>query len=166
MANRGAVNQTLPVGSSYTIPAGYHNGSGKVTNGVTNKGTLVLGETNGTSVDIADGYYTHVNTTALYNKAYTAGNTANLGSRETISKVDDGDNKTYTVVLKKDYRVVAAGAAHEGTGAGSDVTYSGKGSVTYCAGMYTWEKNITIVNAKAGDIITLQAMWYAVYGWV
>lgn len=31
MANRGAVSQTLNAGGSYTIPAGYHNGSGKVT---------------------------------------------------------------------------------------------------------------------------------------
>lgn len=31
MTNRGAVSQTLNAGGSYTIPAGYHNGSGKVT---------------------------------------------------------------------------------------------------------------------------------------
>lgn len=31
MTNRGAVSQTLNAGDSYTIPAGYHNGSGKVT---------------------------------------------------------------------------------------------------------------------------------------
>ena len=31
MANRGAITQTLNAGGSYTIPAGYHNGSGKVT---------------------------------------------------------------------------------------------------------------------------------------
>lgn len=31
MANRGAVTQALAAGGSYTIPAGYHNGSGKVT---------------------------------------------------------------------------------------------------------------------------------------
>ncbi len=31
MTNRGAINQTLNAGGSYTIPAGYHNGSGKVT---------------------------------------------------------------------------------------------------------------------------------------
>lgn len=31
MTNRGAVNQTIAPGGSYTIPAGYHNGSGKVT---------------------------------------------------------------------------------------------------------------------------------------
>lgn len=31
MSNRGAVSQALNTGGSYTIPAGYHNGSGKVT---------------------------------------------------------------------------------------------------------------------------------------
>ena len=31
MVNRGAANQTLNAGQSYTIPAGYHNGGGKVT---------------------------------------------------------------------------------------------------------------------------------------
>ena len=31
MNNRGAVTQSLNCGASYTIPAGYHNGSGKVT---------------------------------------------------------------------------------------------------------------------------------------
>nr|DAL84457.1 MAG TPA: hypothetical protein [Caudoviricetes sp.] len=31
MANQGAINQTLNAGGSYTIPAGYHNGGGKVT---------------------------------------------------------------------------------------------------------------------------------------
>lgn len=31
MANKGAVMQSLNCGGSYTIPAGYHNGSGKVT---------------------------------------------------------------------------------------------------------------------------------------
>ena len=31
MANRGAISQTLNAGGSYTIPEGYHNGSGKIT---------------------------------------------------------------------------------------------------------------------------------------
>ncbi len=31
MANNGAVNATIAPGGTYTIPAGYHNGSGKVT---------------------------------------------------------------------------------------------------------------------------------------
>ncbi len=31
MTNNGAINKTLNAGGSYTVPAGYHNGSGKVT---------------------------------------------------------------------------------------------------------------------------------------
>ena len=38
MPNRGAVNQSLAINGSYTIPAGYHNGSGKVTQNVPTKG--------------------------------------------------------------------------------------------------------------------------------
>ena len=47
MTNHGAVSQTLNVGNSYTIPAGYHNGSGKVTaNDLTGQtpGTASAGE--------------------------------------------------------------------------------------------------------------------------
>lgn len=35
MPNRGAVNQSLGINGTYTIPAGYHNGSGKVTQNIT-----------------------------------------------------------------------------------------------------------------------------------
>ena len=34
MANRGAVNQSLAINGSYTIPQGYHSGSGKVSQSV------------------------------------------------------------------------------------------------------------------------------------
>lgn len=37
MTNRGAINQTLTANGSYTIPAGYHNGSGKVTQSLATK---------------------------------------------------------------------------------------------------------------------------------
>ena len=50
MPNRGAVNQSLAINGSYTIPAGYHNGSGKVTQNVPTKGaqTYTPGTTNQT----------------------------------------------------------------------------------------------------------------------
>lgn len=50
MANRGTVNYSLPINGSYTIPAGYHNGSGKVTQNVPTKGaqTYTPGTTNQT----------------------------------------------------------------------------------------------------------------------
>ena len=34
MPNRGAVSQVLPINGNYTIPAGYHNGLGKVTQNI------------------------------------------------------------------------------------------------------------------------------------
>ena len=34
MPNRGAVNHTLAINGTYTIPAGYHNGAGKVTQSI------------------------------------------------------------------------------------------------------------------------------------
>jgi len=56
MANRGAVNQSLAINGTYTIPAGYHNGSGKVTQSITTKeaATITPGTTNQT---IAAGQY-------------------------------------------------------------------------------------------------------------
>lgn len=38
MTNRGAVSQTLAANGSYTIPAGWHNGSGKVSQSLTTQG--------------------------------------------------------------------------------------------------------------------------------
>ena len=104
MANNGAVTKSLSVGGSYTIPAGYHNGSGKVTNAVTNKGTLTLGSTNSTAVDITDGYYTHVNTTAVYNTGYNQGindsktnlKTQTVSSTFTLEKAYTGYDCTFT----------------------------------------------------------------------
>ena len=56
MPNRGAVNQSLAINGSYTIPAGYHNGSGKVTQSIPTKGaqTYTPGTANQT---IAAGQY-------------------------------------------------------------------------------------------------------------
>lgn len=54
MANQGAVSGALNCGESYTIPAGYHNGSGKVT------ANSLASQTSGTA------------TAALITKGYTA----------------------------------------------------------------------------------------------
>lgn len=57
MANRGAVSQALNAGGSYTIPAGYHNGSGKVT------ANSLASQTSGnaTAAQIYNGYTAWVN---------------------------------------------------------------------------------------------------------
>jgi hypothetical protein len=48
MTNQGAVNQSLPINGSYTIPAGYHNGTGRVTQSIPSKNaaTYTPGTTN------------------------------------------------------------------------------------------------------------------------
>ena len=52
MVNNGAVNTSLPINGSYTIPAGYHNGQGKVTQSITTQGgsTTTPGTANKTIV--------------------------------------------------------------------------------------------------------------------
>ena len=57
MTNQGAKNQALNCGGSYTIPAGYHNGSGKVT------ANSLASQTAGTAAaaDIASGKTAWVN---------------------------------------------------------------------------------------------------------
>ena len=42
MANRGAVNQSLAINGSYTIPQGYHSGSGKVSKPTAGSGWPIL----------------------------------------------------------------------------------------------------------------------------
>jgi hypothetical protein len=52
MTNRGAISTTISANSSYTIPAGYHNGSGKVSSSGLYKvktGSKVVGGTQGSN---------------------------------------------------------------------------------------------------------------------
>ena len=76
MTNRGAVSQTINPGGSYTIPAGYHNGSGKVTaNPNQNSGTYTYGSgSTGGTVDMgANNTYRYVNASNVYNKGKSDG---------------------------------------------------------------------------------------------
>lgn len=45
MPNRGAVSQALGINGTYTIPAGYHNGSGKVTQSIATLGGQTINPT-------------------------------------------------------------------------------------------------------------------------
>ena len=56
MTNNGSVSKTLSINGSYTIPAGYHDGTGKVTQSITTKAaaTYTPGTSNQT---IASGQY-------------------------------------------------------------------------------------------------------------
>ena len=79
MTNNGTVNKTLNAGGSYTIPAGYHSGTGKVT------ATALKDQTAGTATaaNITKGKTAWVNGTKItgtgadndthYNQGYSAG---------------------------------------------------------------------------------------------
>ena len=92
MVNCGAVSQTLNAGGSYTIPAGYHNGSGKVT------GNSLSSQTNATAgaSDIASGKTAWVNGSKITGNASlaktqatgTAGSTGNYGIYWTYPTID------------------------------------------------------------------------------
>ena len=87
MANRGAISQALNCGGSYTIPAGYHNGSGKVTaNSLASQTSATA-----TAAQIFSGYTAWVNGSKLTGTATgaktnarvtrTSSYSGNLGSR-------------------------------------------------------------------------------------
>ncbi len=82
MPNRGAVSQSLNAGGSYTIPAGYHNGSGKVTaNSLASQTSATAG-----AGQILNGY------TAWVNGSKVTGTMPNRGNLNW-----SGSNTTYTV---------------------------------------------------------------------
>lgn len=57
MPNRGAVSQVLPINGNYTIPAGYHNGLGKVTQNIPVQGGSTITPGTITKTAVAAGRY-------------------------------------------------------------------------------------------------------------
>lgn len=60
MTNRGAVSTTVAAGGTYTIPAGYHNGSGKVTSEASSgyqaiTGTVTVSGSSSSSINVSHG---------------------------------------------------------------------------------------------------------------
>ena len=107
MADNGAVNQSLAVNGTYTIPAGYHNGSGKVTQSLTTKAaaTYTPGDTAQT---IAAGQYLNgaqtISAVPTETKTVTAGTAATTVNRTsgkymTAVTVNPTPSQTKTVTL-------------------------------------------------------------------
>ena len=94
MANRGSVSETINPGGSYTIPQGYHSGSGTVTaNGNQNSGTYTP-TTRSASIDMGENNtYRYVNTNSVPN--------SNSGTYTPTSRgtaLDMGATNTYRYV--------------------------------------------------------------------
>jgi len=96
MANNGAVTKTLNAGASYTIPAGYHNGNGKVTANSLASQT----QATATASDILSGK------TAWVNGKLVTGNSSLQTISENITVIADYFNErsvgdTFSAVLDK-----------------------------------------------------------------
>ena len=103
MTDRGAVSQTLAVNGTYTIPAGYHNGSGKVSQSLTTKAaaTHTPGTSNKTAV--AAGTYCSGAQTVKGDANLVAGNikkgTSIFGVTGTYDPVASIGIKTYDMTV-------------------------------------------------------------------
>ena len=95
MANNGAVSKTLNAGQSYTIPAGYHNGSGKVT------ANSLASQTSATATasDIANGKTAWVNGQKITGSALNNLGNAKLISNKTTSAVTVPAGYDYILVV-------------------------------------------------------------------
>ena len=90
MQNNGAVSQTLAVNGTYTIPAGYHNGSGKVTQSLTTKAATTY-RAKTSDQTIAAGQY--LNGAQTIKKVEHSGLTAaNIVKGKTITISSNGSN--------------------------------------------------------------------------
>ncbi|MFR2534395.1 MAG: sulfocyanin-like copper-binding protein [Clostridia bacterium] len=101
MVNRGAVNSSLNCGESYTIPAGYHNGSGKI------MANSLASQTQSTAdaSKILLGYTAYVNGNKITgaNKGYDVGYNDGVSS-STIKFLESkslGESTSYTVNTTK-----------------------------------------------------------------
>jgi len=74
MKNQGAVNQSLGINAVYTIPAGYHNGSGKVTQNIATFGAQTITPSASQQVVSTSGKYGTGNITVSAVTNLAAGN--------------------------------------------------------------------------------------------
>ena len=138
MANRGAVSQALNAGGSYTIPAGYHNGAGKVT------ANSLAGQT---SADAAAGHILS-GKTAWVNGSKVTGNMANRGA------VSQALNAGGSYTIPAGY--------HSGTGKVTANSLASQTSANAAAGHILSGKTAWVNGAKVtGNIASLAAQTVA-----
>ena len=77
MTNRGAISQKLAANGSYTVPAGWHNGSGKVTQSLTTQGAKTVTPTTSNQTACAANRWTTGNIVVAGNANLKAANIKN-----------------------------------------------------------------------------------------
>lgn len=160
MANNGAVTSTLTAGTSYTIPAGYHNGSGKITaNSLASQTQATAG-----TLQIVPPYTAYVNgqkITGTMNVLQTVGsNHANAGGVE-YGAHTSGDSTPYLYLSMPQWTYTStnawlrypATAVANKIGLTADKIVSGNNimgingtaTVQSMGGLQLWSTNITTI---------------------
>ena len=160
MANNGAISQTLNAGESYTVPAGYHNGSGRVT------ANSLASQTSGTAGagDILTGKTAWVNGTKLtgtnkgYEQGYTDGQNAGtskrvkLGSCSSSATFSVKDYEGWQNYTAENFALVVTGISMHG-GYWNQVTTTNQApSITYDANAGT----VTVKSARGSQGVHVQ----------
>lgn len=129
MVNRGTVNQTLGINGSYTIPQGYHSGSGKVTQNIATKGASTYYATTSDQSIGAGQYLSGVQT---IKKLTQSGLVAENIKNGTTVTVNNGNANVFSVTGSYSGTKKAINAmAYRGFGlASSDYEQNGEASFT------------------------------------
>ena len=130
MTNRGAVSQTLNAGGSYTIPAGYHDGTGKVT------ANSLSSQTAGTAAaaEILKGKTAWVGGTKLTGTMPDLSTTSTIDFSSTnTNPVIEGDAAYVQQNTDSTTRCLIryAGMASDGSGTGTDIGTGRIGTGTF-----------------------------------
>lgn len=126
MSNRGAVSQGLGINGSYTIPAGYHNGNGKVTQSIPVQGGSTT--TPGTA-----------NKTIVAANRYVNGNIIVAGSSNlTAGNIKKGVNIFGVVGTWEGYVVTATDLYNRGVQGNLGGGFAAQGNIIFDAGQITW----------------------------
>lgn len=131
MTNRGAVSATISAGGSYTIPSGYHNGSGKVSATATLKAEKLAESQGASSVTLSKYYYAIIITISVDGKRSSAGlpsinvngltllssaSTGNYGYNSYVGKDNDYTTVTYVYGSASSGHTISWGSASNGWG--------------------------------------------------
>ena len=140
MPNNGTVNQTLGINGSYTIPAGYHSGSGKVSQNVTTKGAATYYATTADQTIAANQWLSGAQTIKKLTQTNLSGGNIKPG---VVVKVNNGNTDVFSVTGSMASK--GAGTYYATT---ADQTIAAN---QYLTGVQTIKK-LTQTNLAAGNI--------------
>ena len=133
MTNRGAVSKALGANGSYTIPAGWHNGSGKVTQNLTKQGAKNVTPKTTNQTACAANRWTTGNIVIVGSSSLTAGNIKNgvwiFGVKGTFTGWVDSTMPMSVITGSNTLRVDGSASPSQGDSFSDSWRYSNMGTI-------------------------------------